>query len=265
MKMIPIAKGLSPYRITGGKSKVLPILHKHMPRRFKEYREPFAGGASFALSLMDNNKDRKYWINDANPNTFNMWNNFHRKPAAMLKWVMDKWRWSNGREDRLQELYTDCKSNIDSAGSFERGCMWYILNRISFNDSLGSFHYESSKRHFTENAIRKIDSAGKLLRRSDVEITDYDYSVLLGGCNGDTFIYVDPPYDCGRIWYGELHKEFKHEVFGMELNDCSAKWMLSYNDIPSIRQRYQKYNTAPFIMNYTTPKQEGKELLIKNY
>ena len=128
---------------------------------------------------MDNNKDRKYRINDANPNTFNMWNNFHLKPAAMLKWVMAKWKWANGHEDRLKELYADCKSNIGSAGNFERGCMWFILNRISFNGSLGSFHYESSKRHFTENAIRKIENVGKILQRSDVEVTNCDYSVLL--------------------------------------------------------------------------------------
>jgi hypothetical protein len=41
--------------------------------------------------------------------------------------------------------------------------------------------------------------------------------------------------------------------------------MLTYNDIPSMRERYQKFNPIPFIMNYSTPKQSGKELLIKNY
>ena len=43
MKIIPIANGLSPYRITGGKSKVLPILHKHMPRHFKSIGNPLRG------------------------------------------------------------------------------------------------------------------------------------------------------------------------------------------------------------------------------
>ena len=53
----------SPLRYPGGKSKAVKNILPLVPY-FEEYREPFVGGGSVFLSLLQKYPEKKYWIND---------------------------------------------------------------------------------------------------------------------------------------------------------------------------------------------------------
>jgi DNA adenine methylase len=259
IKRIP--KFLSPVRIIGGKSKVLPALHEHLPAHFDEWREGFMGGGSLPLSVMWLNKNARYWLNDGNRSTYAFWKNLHEHPVKMQKWIMEKKK-SHPTEAAAENLYHWCRDNIDTADEFEAGCMWFILNRISFNGD-GVF---TSTEKFSDGQIAKLKCTGDLLQSVDLTITNWDYSTLLSSSSKDVFVNLDPPYSLGSTFlYGDLHRQFDHEVFAMIVKDTKHKFLLTYNDIPEIRQRFDGFNIAPLGMKYKKDGNTAVELVIKNY
>lgn len=192
MLLNPIPHNISPFRITGGKSRVLPPLHAQLPTEFDEYREGFLGGGSMALSVMWRNKNAKYWLNEGNPKTHAFWKNLHECPAKMQEWIWQK-KAEHCTEADAENLYHWCRANIDAADPFEVGCMWFIVNRMSYNGD-GVFMDTS---HFTDESISKLKCCGDLLASVDLTISSYDYSVLLSSSTKNTFVFLDPPYSLG--------------------------------------------------------------------
>ena len=260
LKRIP--KFLSPVRIIGGKSKVLPALHGHLPTHFDEYREPFLGAGSMALSVMWLNKNIKYLLNEGNRSTYAFWKNLHEHPVKMHKWIMEKKK-AHPTEAAAEKLYHWCRDNIKTADEFEAGCMWFILNRISY-DGNGVF---TSTDYFTEERIAKLKCVGELLQSVDLTITKFDYSALLSSSAKNTFVFLDPPYELGSKYpYEELHKEFNHDVFARIVKDSThLNWLLTYNDKPEIRQLYADFKISPLTMRYKKDGETAVEMVIKNY
>ncbi len=65
----------TPLRYPGGKARAVKILVPLIPE-FREYREPFVGGASVFLALRQMYPDKKsktYWINDLNTDLYHFW------------------------------------------------------------------------------------------------------------------------------------------------------------------------------------------------
>jgi DNA adenine methylase len=191
-----------------------------------------------------------------------MWKNMHEHPVKMHKWIMEKKK-AHPTDAAAKNLFHWCHANIDSADDFEAGCMWYILNRITYNGD--STFTDTSK--FTDAQISKLKCTGELLQSVDLTITNYDYSVLLGSSSKDTFVFLDPPYSLGSKYiYGELHKEFDHDVFARIVKKSHhLNWLVTYNDIPEIRQRFEGFKMSPLPMPYKKDGELVTELIIKNY
>jgi DNA adenine methylase len=261
LKRIP--RHQSPVRITGGKSAAVEFLHQHLPSDFDEYREPFLGAGSMALSLMWRNKNAKYWINDANRKTYCFWKNLHETPLKMQRWIAQK-RKEHPTSQSCRDLFEWCRASMDGATDFEAGCMWFIQNRITFNGH-GGF---TDDAHFTDDAIAQLKPTGQLLQSVDLTISNDDYSVLFSSSSRKTLLFLDPPYDLGGdIIYGQLHRDFDHDVFSLVVRESRHKWMLTYNDVPRVRQRFEAFKTTPLTLTYRNRRADktGKELVITNY
>ena len=64
----------TPLRYPGGKSRATTKLSADFPKGFTEYREPFLGGGSVALSVTTSNlRPIDVWVNDAYYNLYNFW------------------------------------------------------------------------------------------------------------------------------------------------------------------------------------------------
>ena len=208
------------------------------------------------------NKNARFWVNDGDRSTYSFWKHLHKSPGKMQKWIMEKKK-AHPTEAAAENLFHWCCENIDTADDFEVGCMWFILNRISY-DGDGIF---TSTVKFSDAQIAKLKRTGELLQSVDLTVTNYDYSALLSSSSKNTFVFLDPPYQLekNRCRYGQLHREFNHDVFSMLVKESPHKWMVTYNDIPEIRQRFEGFKTETLTMKYKKGGKTAVELVIKNY
>lgn len=108
-------------RYPGGKSRAIEFLMDYIPS-FKEYREPFIGGASIFLAVKDTKgENRKYIINDLYFQTYNFWKMVKENHNDVVNKIK---MWRNEYKGRGQEMFgflTRSRSvfhDVENAASF---------------------------------------------------------------------------------------------------------------------------------------------------
>ena len=258
-------------RYPGGKSRAVSEILKMFPK-FEEYREPMVGGGSVFLSTKYAFPNKKYWINDINPDLYAFWQECKENPELLTESVE---RIKNSNKNG-KEIYLEWKYSKLNLTDFERALRYYILNRISFSGlaDTGGFSNKSFEKRFTLNSIRRIIPTGKELK--DVKISNLSYESLLKAPGNNVFTYLDPPYygNKGSKLYGYkgyLHTKFDHKKLAEELQDCKFRWLLTYDDQEVIRNYYSFANIVKkkisYGMNNVSSKRvtKGDELFIANY
>lgn len=266
-----MAKFITPLRYPGGKSRVAKELVGYFPT-FSSYREPFIGGGSVFLETKSTLPEKTYWINDLNQNLISFWIKTKNDLDNLVNEISSlKNQFSNDGRG----LYEHLRNGYASNDTLKRAARFFILNRITFSgltDS-GGYSEESFKKRFTESSLEKLFLSSKLL--NEVEITNLDYSTLLSEAGQDVFIFLDPPYFSQKDskLYGEsgnLHTDFRHDVFASEVLNCKHKWMITYDDSHYIRDLFQGNYFYDWDIQYGMgpkkgPLKRGKELIITNY
>lgn len=287
----------------GGKSNALKFLDAYLPKKFDEYREPFFGGGSVGLYLMQFNKDADYWINDLFYPVYCFWKTLYNRPEDMIAWlkkIRETYAIAGEKitkgipsesSKRGAKLHAWCRKEIEgsinSKDDFLTACFWYILNKTSYSGMamIGSYAPLAFDQNFTENCIKNLQKVSDLMHSvRSLKITNLDYKELLVNTPRDTFIFLDPPYKIAHNLYGKdgnMHKGFNHKLFIDDVKKCSHKWMITYNDDEDIRQWVSEYECVPWDLQYTmkatkrvgqagsanTGKsgKKGKELLVMNW
>jgi DNA adenine methylase len=263
----------SPLRYPGGKQKAIPQIANYLPESFKEYREPFIGGGSVLLYILQNNPDRLCWINDLNPELYYFW--LHVK-SDLPEFVDRVWKVkresSDGRAlfNRLATADTSAMTPIDRAVRF------FVLNRITFSGTIESGGYSSASfnTRFTDSSIERLSNLQGCLENT--RVTNLDYSTLLPEPGEDVFIFLDPPYlskTKSKLYgkKGDLHTYFDHDRFAKLMSECPHKWLITYDNCDEVRQnfafaRIYEWELQYGMNNYRQGKAaKGKELFITNY
>ena len=294
----------TPIRCPGGKSKALDFLIPHVPLHEK-YIECFLGGGSMFLRLAQIYPDRDYHINDLFFPTYAFWKTLHEQPMTMLNYILQKKNeyivdrheievkgTATKSAENGKRLHTWCRQEIESkikeGDEFHTACLWYILNKTSFSGMamIGSYAKLAWDQNFTDNCILNLPKVSKIMRGvKSLRITNEDYSTLLTTpTDKDAFIFCDPPYDIKDNLYGnngDMHRGFDHQKFGEDVIKCNHKWMITYNDNPTLVDRFKAYKQVPWYLQYTMKAakriqsdgstasvksgKKGKELLVLNY
>lgn len=247
---------LTPVRYPGGKSNALKHIDGYFLKDFKEYREPFFGGGSVGLYLMQSHPGKKFWVNDLFYPVYCFWKVLHEQPDMMvrkLQSIKAKYviandvvgqRTSDGKKipsksaENGRTLHVDARKLIEKAidqrAEFETACLWYILNKLSYSgmSMIGSYAPLAWDQNFTDKCIAKLPETTRLLKTVDFRITNEDYNVLLTPEDDDVFIFLDPPYKIPHSLYGkdgDLHEQFNHKKFCDDVIACKHKWMITYN------------------------------------
>lgn len=284
--MLKIKTKLTPVRYPGGKSNALKFLSQKFIYSFDEYREPFFGGGSVGLYLMQTCKSSTYKINDLFFPVYSFWKTVYESPNEMIKVILDEKNKYKNKEEGI-ELHKKCKElihvSINEKNCFNTACLWYILNKTSYSGMamIGSYAPLAWDQNFTINCINNLIKVHELMKSvKSVEITNLDYSEMLSNTGDNVFIFLDPPYDISHSLYGnagDMHKGFNHEKFSNDVKKCNHKWMITYNENPTIKSWFSDYNMISWDLKYTMKsairnKEEtvksgkiGKELLISNY
>ncbi len=265
---------LSPLRYPGGKSRAVEQILKRIPAHITEFREPFVGGGSVFLAVKKLFQKRisQYWINDLNLDLYCFWH-YAREDVTRLADCAAAFKdhYMDGKS-----LYALLKDEKNIQTDFDRAVRFFVMNRITFSGTAdsGGFSQASFEKRFTASSIQRLRDVGYYL--STVKITHGDYAEVIHAPGENVFLFLDPPYwsaTQSRLYgtRGLLHTGFDHERFANELQRCSHRWLMTYDDSPIIRELFAFAHITEWQLqygmnNYKQGKAEkGQELFIQNY
>lgn len=273
----------TPLRYPGGKSRATRYLHRHIPERMTEFVEPFLGGGSMAIHMTKLNPDLPIWVNDKYYNLYCFWKVLQNDTDQLFEKLIEKKDIAMCFIDQAQshrELFIQCKEELKDQAleedPFEIAWRFYILNKCSFSglgESSG-FSKSASQQNFSYSNIRKLPAFGGMIQHWD--ITNLDYTHVLGACKKESFVFLDPPYDIESFLYGRkgnMHSTFDHQDFRDQVSVCEAQMMITYNSNDKLKEMFSSWNQQEWDLTYTmhsskvyrSHEANRKELLLTNY
>ena len=277
--MTKLAK--SPLRYPGGKSRALKQILPLIPVNISEFREPFVGGGSvfFAIRSLFQSRIKSYWINDLNYDLYCFWKQVRDNAPDLVEVLTEAHVTTTDGRTLFEEL-TRTKDELNQDRNmlceFQRAVRFFILNRITFSGVVDSGGYSQSAydKRFTYSSIERVKNVCPYL--SGVKITNGDYIDALFQEGDNVFIFLDPPYwkaTESKLYgvRGTLHTAFDHEQFAANMRKCRHKWLITYDDSPTIRELFnfaeiQEWTLQYGMNNYRKESAAiGQELFIKNY
>ncbi len=247
----------TPLRYPGGKAKLAAYVKALMIENRLldgEYVEPYAGGAAIALELLLHEYVTRIHINDISRPVHAFWNCVLRHTEQLCKLVIDTpltvkaW-------DKQKRILKDAADHDDVALGFAM----FFLNRtnrsgilnggiIGGRDQTGPWKIDArfNARELVNRikAIAAMQSRIKLTRRDALKFL----KAGIGKWPEKTLIYLDPPYYLkGRDLYFDFYEHDDHERVAefVTQNIKRQKWIVSYDNVPSIRKFY---SGAPHIV-----------------
>jgi len=201
-------RALSPLRYPGAKRLLLPAIRRLFPERADLLVEPFAGGASVALALLDEGRADRVVMGDADPLVAAFWSVAVHRPGELIEAMRAETpsvkRWDFWRQ----------ANPSDELGMAVR-CLY--LNRTSFS---GVLHGEAGPlggragrgegvagRWAAETVASRVRRVAELGRGGRITVVagDWRATVDVGlRMSNDALVYADPPYvSAGRRLYRE--------------------------------------------------------------
>ena len=217
----------------GGKSRLVKyITPLFPPHRF--YAEVFGGAAWILLNKQESLIEI---FNDIDGNLVNLFRVIRDFPGEFV----NRFRYDLiAREtfDKYKEM------NLQDLDPFDRAVKYYYVYCNSFSSDMSTF----IKRDRITNPNRFITRLPKLIevfssRMANVVIENLDFREFFNKYNGKEWLYyLDPPY-YGVEGYAEPFKEQEHQDLAAILTDKEFEgfFILSYNDVPEIRQLYSTF------------------------
>jgi len=260
---------MSFFRYPGGKSKLRNQIAARLDTIANghnlEYREPFFGGGSIGLKvLQDNTLIKKLWINDNDLGISCLWTSVIQHPD-FLKKLVNKFTPSVKKFDDFKtELTAENPTKPKTAEEIAQyGFMKLAIHQISYS-GLGTMSggplggrkkeniagrgmtdevkYPIDCRWSPDYICKKIDQlhtkmVGLSIRKN--RCTCLDFADVIDDTENDAVIYLDPPYFVkGNDLYQHGFTEEDHHRLATSLKNTKHQWVLSYDDCPEIRDLY---------------------------
>lgn len=165
-----------------------------------------------------------------------------------------------------RELFSDFLGQLNTRGltDIQRAARYYYLIRAS---------YGANREHFscsTKNLNLSLDRLPEIQKRLQrVVIENRDFEMLIKTYNRpDTLYYLDPPYFNAECYDGFSSED--HERLFRCIQTIRGRLILSYNNVPKIRELYKDYKIIEVERSNVLAHKKGyssayKELIIKNY
>lgn len=260
----------SPIRWAGSKKKLLPHLLKLAPKKYRRYVEPFCGSLCLFVAL----KPKVAVLGDINVELIH----FYR----MIRWRPNNVAMLAHAVDTNEATYYKMRSLMPETLSAEqRAARFLYLNRFCFNgvyrtNRAGLFNVARGQHTGEIPSIGELAAFGRLLRRAT--LFDADFSDLLESASKDDFVYLDPPYagrdvrDRGEYGVGAFKTDDIVRLADQltALDKRGSKVLLSYADIPEIRDHFRHWNIDTIevdrnVSGFSRGRSRVSELLIRNY
>lgn len=261
----------SPLRYPGGKGKVInyfKLLLLENDMLGVEYVEPYAGGASVALTLLYEEYVGSVHINDLNPGVHAFWDAALNRTDELCRRIdatevtMDEWF-------RQREVYrsTDPVDPLDLAFAV------FFLNRtnrsgIIAGGVIGGFNqtgpWKLDARYNKPDLIKRIRKVGR--HRDRIMLTNMDALQLLqhwATRDDAAFLYLDPPYYVkGEGLYDNFYTVDDHAEIAAAVQQLDHPWVVSYDNAPDIIDLYADARLTTYRLSYSAQERQfGSEAM----
>lgn len=271
---------MSLFRYPGGKGKMRTQILSRIGVFYDingfdfEFREPFFGAGAIGLTLLNEDRIDKVWINDFDPSIAAIWTSVIMYPEELCEKITQYIPSTQSFFSLKNELL---KTGREIDDIVEMGFKKLAIHQISYSGlgtkaggplggkGQGSI-YDVGCRWTPDNLRKEVKEFHKLLSKKEIrygKCTDFDFEEVISD-KGSCFLYVDPPYYHKGPELYQYHFTLKdHNRLAGLLREVDCPWLLSYDDCPEIRRMYSWAEMIDFSMIYTINKaREKNELLI---
>ncbi|MCE4543409.1 MULTISPECIES: DNA adenine methylase [unclassified Caballeronia] len=264
-------KTASPLRYPGGKWRIASFFNRLIAANRLEgidYAEPYAGGASLALSLLFQDKVGAIHLNDLDVAIYSFWsailehNQRFVDQIAAVEVTPDEWQ-------RQRDVYL----LGPRADPFDLGFATFFLNRTNHSGIMngGMIGGKAQSGEWKLDArFNKADLASRVARvgqhRSRIHLSNLDALAFLSRLRRhrrEKLIYLDPPYfKKGPDLYMNAYSPGDHAKVRAAVDDIDAPWVVSYDDVPQIRTLYGGIKARGFdLLHNARTTRMGREVM----
>jgi len=263
-------KDASPLRYPGGKWRFASFFEELIATNFKKrpaYVEPYAGGASLALTLLFAGKVSSIYLNDLDPAIYAFWYCVLNRLKGLSKLLQAtpvtpaEWR-------RQKDVYRRGMS----AGMLALGFATLFLNRTNHSGILNGGmiggkaqqgQWRIDARFNRTELMRRLNRVNFFKQRIHLSCTDAMEFLRNHDRNANKLIYLDPPYfGAGRHLYLNAYRPTDHARIRDRISGLKCPWLVSYDDVPEVRSLYCHYRSRHVHLLYTArAARQGTEVL----
>lgn len=265
----------SPLRYPGGKGKVADYFKQIFKENFLYdgiYVEPYAGGASVALSLLFNEYVSKIIINDIDRSIYSFWHAVLNSTDDLCKLIFDT---PVTVENWEAQRYV--QKDKHQQGLLEVGFSTFYLNRTNRSGIISAGiiggrqqtgNWKIDARFNKKDLINRIERIAQYKNKIDLYNSDAVELVrrLRPSLQQKTLFYFDPPYYIkGKDLYLNYYQDNDHKNIAEEISKVNdQKWIITYDDVSQIRNLYSNYRKRTFKLSYSagSSNKQGKEIMI---
>lgn len=266
----------SPLRYPGGKNKLSKFIAKICVDNNidSHYVEPYAGGASVALSLLIEKKVEKITINDYDRSIYAFWHSVLKNTKKLCDLIesteINIISWQKAK---------DIQRNKASSKLLDLGFSTFFLNRTNISGIINAGvmgGIEQNGKYKIDCRFNKIELIKriKLIAKHKKQIKLYNIDALelikiiqKESNNEQTIFYFDPPYYLkGASLYMNHYKNNQHVEVSEAIKDIkNINWIVSYDNTPEIENIYKWVSikrSKKYSVNHSTYEaRKGKEIL----
>ena len=270
-------KNPSPLRYPGGKISLFEVIRATIYKNRVQgctYVEPFAGGAGAGVKLLTEGHVDRIIINDRDRAVYCFWKSIMQRTSKFVERVMNveltipEW-------EKQRDVY---RSPVRRS-EFDLGFAAFYLNRCNRSGiivkagPIGGIaqtgKWKIDARFNREGLAGRIDELagyGDRISVSCEDASDLIRSLKIAARREQFFVYADPPYYVqGKALYLNHYADQDHASFARLITRTKQfPWVMTYDDVPRIREIYQSMNISPFRLRYSAHKTslEGGEVFI---
>ena len=266
-------------RYPGSKSRLAPFIARaiHLNGlRDVLFAEPFCGGASASIALLEEGVVQRIALNDRDPSVAALWCTVFAPQYA--EWLADQ-----VRTVPLTLAEWDRQKRLSPSTLRDAALRALYLNRTSFNGILqargGPIGGRSQQNRtlgvrFNRDWLADRISKLSLLHEQVVEVAceSWEPFVRRYSAQKNVTIYLDPPfYHKADRLYVHCFDPDEHKGLRDYFIACETPWLLSYDDAPEIRELYGNRNLNCRVIDSTYSTHPvgggshvGRELLYTN-
>jgi DNA adenine methylase len=260
----------SPLRYPGGKRRLanflkLVCINNDLSR--EKYIELYAGGAAIALEFLFSDFVSEVHINDLDSSIYAFWHTVLHNTDRLC----DKIRTI---EITMDEWYCQKDIQENAEDTFDLGFSTFFLNRTNRSGIIQggviggknqNGKYKISARFNKSNLIERINRISSY--RDQIKIYNKDAAdfieTVLPDFPSETLVYLDPPYySKGDGLYKNSYDHREHEKIAQLIADIDQKWIVSYDNVPEIKEIYAGRTHLVYDLHYSAANRyEGSEVI----